>query len=206
MPVLGVYMLLTLPRHVLLQTAAICLAVVIPALVWRGEEWWEMGINTMPDRNSLMDMSLMAALNRMGLGVLAIKIVVIGAVVALALWTAWQVRPVLSRELVGMLVAASLLAAPYSAGNSVLVVLAIGLIPFFQRRIVPGLIVFALYNASFALNNAEYRHLAAHYHTGLTLLSMLVLAADALYQRRREPSIGDSVGDSTVKRQQPVQA
>lgn len=203
LPVLGVYMLLTLSRRVLLQTAAMCLTVMIPALVWRGEEWWAIGINAIPDRNSLMDMSLMAALNRMGLGAPTVKIIVIGAVAGLAFWTAWQVRPVLSRELVGMLVAASLLAAPYSAGNSVLVVLALGVIPVFQRRVVPGLVLIALYNASIVLNNVEYRHLAAYYQTGLTLLSLLVLAADVLHQRRQpEPS----AGSTAVKRQQPMRA
>jgi len=203
LPVLGVYMLLTLPRRMLLQTAAVCLTVMIPALMWRGEEWWVIGIHAIPDRNSLMDMSLMAALNRIGFGAPAVKGMVIGAVVGLAFWTAWQVRPRLSRELAGMLVAASLLAAPYSAGNSVLVVLALGVIPFFQRRAIPGLVLIALYNASIVLNNAEYRHLAAYYQTGLTLLSMLVLAVDVLRQKRQPEPLA---GSTTVKGRQPMRA
>lgn len=189
LPVFGVYSLLTLPRRVLLQVALICLLIVVPGLVWRGEEWWTVGMMQMPDRGTDMDISMMAALNRMGLSTAGYKAAAIAVVSGLALYIAWIARPHLSRELAGMLVAASLLIAPYSAGNSVLVVLAIGIIPLFQRRVGIGLALIALYNVPLLLNNAEYRHIYAYYHTALTLLSMLVLAADVWCQehRRAEP-------------------
>lgn len=187
LPVLGVYMLMTLPPRALAQTAAICLLFVVPGLLWRGKEWWTVGMMIMPDRGSDMDISLMAALDRLGVGAPLLKAALIGAVSGLALIVAWASRPHLSRELAGMLVAASLLIAPYSAGNSVLVVLAIGIIPLFQRHIAPGLALIALYNVPFALNNAEYRHLYAYYHTALTLVSMLALAWIVL--RRDRPAL-----------------
>lgn len=80
---------------------------------------------------------------------------------------------------------------------------ALGVIPFFQRRAIPGLVLIALYNASIVLNNAEYRHLAAYYQTGLTLLSMLVLAVDVLRQKRQPEPLA---GSTTVKGRQPMRA
>jgi hypothetical protein len=203
LPVLGVYMLMTLPRRALAQTAAIGLLFVIPGLVWRGEEWWTVGMMVMPDRGSDMDISLMAALDRLGLGAPLLKAALIGAIGGLALTVAWASRPHLSRELAGMLVAASLLIAPYSAGNSVLVVLAIGIIPLFQRHIAPGLALIALYNVPFALNNADYRHLYAYYHTGLMLVSMMALGWSALLQRKRR--VETAGGARPVPRTAPAQ-
>lgn len=186
LPVLGVYLLMALPRRALVQTAAICLLFVIPGLLWRGEEWWTVGMMVMPDRGSDMDISLVAALDRLGLGAPAIKAALIAAVTGAALAVAWRSRPHMSRELAGMLVAASLLIAPYSAGNSVLVVLAIGIIPLFQRQVALGLALIALYNVPFALNNAGYRHVYAYYHTALALISMIALGASVLrHQQRR---------------------
>lgn len=193
LPVLSVTMLMTLPRRLLLQTAAICLLFVIPGMLWRGEEWWTVGMMDMPNRGTDMDISLMAALDRAGLTGLEIKIAAIAAVSGVALYTAWASRLHLSRELTGMLVAASLLIAPYAAGNSVLVVLAIGIIPLFQRRIGIGLTLIVLYNVPFLLNNATYRPVYAFYHTGLTLLSMLVLAGDVLLQERRRETAGEQI-------------
>lgn len=193
LPVLGVYMLMTLPRRALTQTVAICLLFVIPGLLWRGEEWWTVGMMVMPDRGSDMDISLMAALDRLGLGAPLLKAALTGAIGALALIITWISRPHLSRELAGMLVAASLLIAPYSAGNSVLVVLAIGIIPLFQRRAGLGLALIALYNVPFLLNNAEHRHLYAYYHTGLMLVSMLALGWSVLHNERRFVAAAESV-------------
>lgn len=185
LPTLGVYMLMTLSRRVLIQTAAICLLFVVPGMLWRGEEWWTVGMMQMPNRGTDMDMSLMAALDRVGLGAPGFKAAAISVVSGLALYIAWIARPHFSRELAGMLVAASLLIAPYSAGNSVLVILAIGIIPVFQQRVGLGLALILLYNMPFLLNNAEYRHLYAYYHTALTLISTFVLAAQVWRQEQQ---------------------
>jgi len=179
LPVLALYMMLTLPRRSVIQTGIICLAFMIPALLLRGEEWWRMGIVGPASQLLPVDTSLAATLDRLGWQAPAARIVLSAAVGAGALYVGWRSRPNLSRELMGMLVAASLLAAPYARPVSVLTILAIGVIPILQRDLRVGLALFLLYSLPLGLNRADYQGILVYYHTGLTLLSMLVLGAYA---------------------------
>ncbi len=79
------------------------------------------------------------------------------------------------------------------APGALLVVLAIGIIPLFQRRAGLGLALIALYNVPFLLNNAEHRHLYAYYHTGLMLVSMLALGWSVVHNERRFVAAAESV-------------
>ncbi|MFW5772768.1 MAG: glycosyltransferase 87 family protein, partial [Phototrophicaceae bacterium] len=126
--VLGVYVLQTWPRRLWLKTGVLVLAVVIPTLIWRGQEWLA-AVRGTYQAGSIIDVSLSAALDRIG-GVPVWLIVAVQIAFALAtLVIAWRADRSLSREKAGMLVAAGLLLAPYAAGNSVVSVLAIGMIP-----------------------------------------------------------------------------
>jgi DNA-binding transcriptional LysR family regulator len=71
-----------------------------------------------------------------------------------------------------MLIAASLLISPYAAGNSVLAVLAVGIIPLFQSRPrLEGLLI-ALIDLAFL----PPRDWQAYYATAILLLAWAVLA------------------------------
>jgi hypothetical protein len=81
-----------------------------------------------------MDNSLWATLERAGIASLTIRAGVGMAFLAATLYWAWKSGPTFSRAKAAMLISASLLLAPYSAGNSILTVLAVGIIPLFQKR------------------------------------------------------------------------
>jgi hypothetical protein len=141
--VLGVYALLEWKQYdrVWLSTAGIILAVTLPLLLWIGDEWLETMLN-IPERTSIMNMSLMPALERIGSLPPALILVAWAALVGATLWVAWRTRTQLTREKLAFLLAASLLASPYSGGNSQIALLAVGIIPLFQKRpLVGGILI-----------------------------------------------------------------
>ncbi|NLF78601.1 MAG: hypothetical protein GX573_23145 [Chloroflexi bacterium] len=178
MPVLGLTLLITLPRQALFRTAGLVLAVVLATLIWRGQEWWVEGVRGNIHVNSLVDISLNATLGRLDLGPgeLPIKVLMISAVIGIAGWVCWTSQPSFSRAKMGLLVAGSLLVSPYAAGNSLLTVLAIGIIPFFQARPLPGLVLIMLINASWWPHIQGYQAASSNYTTLLVGLAFLVLA------------------------------
>jgi hypothetical protein len=126
-PVLGLYLLRTWRRRQLWQLAGLLAVVVIPSLLWLGRQWMT-GASSILERGSIVDSSLWATLTRLGWPVWAVA----GAWLALAALVvvyAWRSSPIFNREKAAALVAASLLLAPYAAGNSMLTVVAVGMIP-----------------------------------------------------------------------------
>jgi hypothetical protein len=120
------------------------LAVVVPALVLFASIWLN-SMFTIYERGSIMDITLPAALSRMGVSptVTALAAIALVGVTASVVLTGQRT---LTREKAGMLVALSLLLAAYGAGNSFLTVLAIGIIPLFQVRVVAGTLLIVLAN------------------------------------------------------------
>lgn len=175
MPVLGLTLLITMPRRKLIQTAALVLLIVFPTLIWRGAEWWREGIQGNIHANSLVDISLRATLDRLGTGSVVTGLVII-AVIGMSGTVYWLTKPTLSRETIGMLIAASLLVSPYSAGNSILTVIAIGIMPLFQTNPISGLMIFALVNASWWLHIQEQQAAFSNYSTLLLIILFLLLA------------------------------
>lgn len=145
---LGVYVLQTWPRRLWLQTGALVLAVVIPTLIWRGQEWL-VAVRGTYQAGSIIDVSLSAALDRVGVvpgwAILAAQGVFLLATLAVV----WRAERTLSREKAGMLVAAGLLLAPYAAGNSVVSVLALGVIPLFVASPLVGGVLLVMMNLPF---------------------------------------------------------
>ncbi|NWF67673.1 MAG: DUF2029 domain-containing protein [Chloroflexi bacterium] len=174
--VLGVYILWQWPPRDWLRLAGGLALVIVPTLLWKGSEW----LNTMfaiRERGSLMDINITAALTRLEQPLLAAVCWLLLA--AVTLWLVWRARqnaPLLTREMAGMLVAASLLLAPYSAGNSLLSVLAIGVIPLFLRRWLPGLALILLLNSAAFFNRPQDVTFSATYTTLLLLTCWGVLA------------------------------
>jgi hypothetical protein len=171
-------------RKFALKTAALVLAVVIPTMLWRGSGWLAsfLGENYQFYTGNYLDVSLGAAITRIGLpslvGLIG-RLLVGGISLYVALRHLWQksdAQSRFSREKAGMLMAASLLVSPYAAGNTVLTVLAIGVIPLFQKRLWLGGVLIALSDAGFFLNRPEYVTINAYYWTAYLLLTWMVLA------------------------------
>src|SRR5262249_859791 len=93
------------------------------------------------------------------------------AVFGATAYVTWKSRRTFSREKSAMLVAASLLLAPYAAGNSILAVLALGVIPLFFKRRWLGLSLILLADLNFLFG----RDLSAYYATGVVLAMWAIL-------------------------------
>ncbi len=89
-----------------------------------------------------------------------------------------------------MLIAASLLLAPYAAGDSVLTVLAIGIIPLFQARPRTGLILIAFVDLQYVLPRDFLFQYSAFYWTAM-LITCLGIWAWRFYQKEVRTSILD---------------
>jgi hypothetical protein len=93
----------------------------------------------------------------------------------------WQTRPPrinplpFSRERAGLLIAAGLLLSPYSAGNSMLTLMAVGVIPLFLKRPLLGLLLIVPINLTFFVNNPSGLAYQAYYTTAVLLLCWGVL-------------------------------
>jgi hypothetical protein len=174
----GVYLLVERDWRFIIKTTLITLAVMIPAMLWRGSDWLVAlgGENFNAYTGNFLDISLAAAFNRSGLFAPIVGIVAQLPILLVTLALAWKTRTGLSREKAGMLMAASLLLAPYAAGNTTLTVLAIGVIPLFQKRPVPGLILILLTDAAFLINRAEFAPIVSYFWTAFVVLTWAMLA------------------------------
>jgi len=184
---IGLYALLQLKqaeqRRFWITTALVVIIVVIPFLIWKGSEW----LNAMfgiAERGSIMDVSLLATLNRTGV-IPSILVFILWSVFVIAnLIIIWRTRSTLNREKAGMLIAASLLIAPYAAGNSLLTVLAVGVIPLFQVRPRVGLILIVLIDCLFLWNKDMLYYYQATFQDFTLLTIWAVLAWRTLAARK----------------------
>ncbi len=180
----GLYALLEWKQHhrVWLKTAGIVLAITLPLMLWMGDAW----LTTMfgiPERTSIMNMSLAPALERIGVIAPALITLAWALFVGATLWVAWRARTELSRELLAFLLAASLLAAPYSSGNSQIALLAIGIIPLFHRRPLVGGILIAMTAFPLLWSDTLRFNFGAWYAT-LTVLIMWGVLGYAVLENR----------------------
>jgi len=181
--VLGLYVLQTWPLREWLRLGGWLAIIVIPAMLWRGQEWLE-AVFGIQQRGSLMDVSLNSTLTRAGLSP-TLSAVLWLAVLGLTLFIAWRSDRTFSRYKAAMLAAASLLIAPYSAGNTVLVVMAVGVIPLFQARPGWGLLLIALIDLPFLIPTDALLVSFGYYST----LLLLLLWATMIVQIGREAPI-----------------
>jgi hypothetical protein len=165
---LAIYTLRYWPRRKIWITAGIMLAFIFPSMLWKGREWLDT-IFTSPYPGSIIDINLRAAVQRLGLPDW-LGLALWGLVLAVTLYFSFTPGPDFSRFKAGLLVSASLLLAPYAAGNSFLAVLAIGIIPLFQRYRWPGLALILLADLPI-LASSELLWWQAYYWTFLLLLS-----------------------------------
>lgn len=188
--VIGIHVLKTWPRRKWLTTSGIVVLVAAPALVWLGGEWWA-AFRGIPHMGSLMDASLWAGMSRLGImpGVIAVFWL---AILAATILLARQGYSPGNRMWAGLLTSASLVLAPYAAGNSLLTVLAIGVVPLIAAWPVVGVGLFLLDDVKYFLPGGFILRWGAL----LATVQFLLIGA-ALYIRLRK---GDPIVDDSPAR------
>jgi uncharacterized membrane protein len=177
-------------RRWLITIAVLGLAVV-PGILWRGREWFA-SVFAIQDRGSIMDSSLLAAVQRAGgaLGTAFLLWIVLFLFTAAV--AALYIRGY-SREALGFLTAASLLLAPYAAGNNVLIVYAIAVIPLLLARRWEGVLLAILCNLPYLLlpfPDLNYRYSASYWTLVLALTWVLLALRLRGISRRSNPAKG----------------
>ena len=193
--VLAVELVRHWPRRDLIRFAGFTAAVVVPAMLWRGQDWLlaMFGQNFGRYTGSLIDVTLIATLRRLGFDSPALIGVVWLGFVGLTLYAAFaHSSNRFDRTKASLLTAGSLLAAPYAAGNSLLVPYALGVIPLLFVKPLPALVLVVLVNLSFVLNRPENVGWLAYYNTGL----LLILWGVMLWQIRNEQRSGRAAARS----------
>ena len=175
--ILLVYILFAWQKWKWLKAGVLTGAVILPSLIWRGKDWYiaVFGANYDKYTNSIIDISLSAALTRLEVippGFISLALILI---LAITIAVAWKTRPSLSHDKAGFFIAASLLLAPYAAGNSVLSLLVIGIIPLFQTRpwLVGSLLVF--FNLPYFWTTEFLYNYQAYYWTSLVFITWVIL-------------------------------
>lgn len=160
---------------------------ILLSLVWRGEDWLEV-LSRFPFRGSALDASLMATGVRVGLPPILSAVVWL-TVLAATIRAIKRAGRQLDRSTASLLVTASLLLAPYSASNSVLTPLALGVTALYARRPGLGLFLFLFADGLYLfVGNAVWRqNYEATYWTAFLLVLWLVFLFD-LGQQSKSPS------------------
>lgn len=177
MPLVGLYMLLYWKRNNFLLAVGLVSLVVIPTFLWRGERWLD-AVNGTYQAGSLIDISLGAALRRTEFFAEPVVTLLRLAFFAATATLVWTSTRTISREKAAMLSAASLLLAPYAAGNSVLVVIAVGILPLLHRRFLIGLGFFIAADIYIFLNRPALADYVSYYWTAYLFIAWAVLCWD----------------------------
>jgi uncharacterized membrane protein len=167
-----------------LITSGVLALVVVPSILWKGTEWF-LSVFSIQDRGSIMDSSLLATVPRLGgsnAAALVLWIVVFGLVMTAGVWL---IRG-FSREALGFLTAGSLLLAPYAAGNNLLIVYAIGVMPLLLSRRWEGVLLAAWINLPYLVlpfREVNYRYSATYW---TLVLGLAVVLFGLRLMRKRE--------------------
>ncbi|MEO0564316.1 MAG: hypothetical protein AAF125_19580, partial [Chloroflexota bacterium] len=178
------------PRRWMIAAGTVLTVVTMTMLLY-GERWIT-HIFTITDnvRVFSMNASLVGALARMGLDE-AMSIIPRLLIVLITLWFIWYTRDDGSREKYGSLIAAGLLVAPYAAGNSGFTILALGVIPLFQRDLrLGGFLVGFIYLPYLVIWNIELRQLyEPYYWTTCFFVCWIVLGMATIQRIRQEGKV-----------------
>jgi hypothetical protein len=188
----GVYVLLTWPYRKYLLTFASILVIVGISLLWRGETWLAVLIGAIQKySNSIVNISMSATSERLGLPHLLFIIIWI-IVLIITLFLAWRSHSNLSREFTGMLITSSLLLTPYAATNSVLTILAIGVLPLFHSNRFLGTILIILFNIPYLFSSVTLYNYQATYWTLVMFITWLTLSIRIQFPISNKGSIGNA--------------
>lgn len=175
--VVALYVILTWPPRKWLKISLGLSIAIGLSLLWRGQSWLVslFGLNYQKYTHSIIDINISAALRRLGFIPSYVIPIFWIAIFGITLYVAWKTRTTITREKAGMLIAGSLLIAPYASGNSVLSLLAIGLIPLFQSHRLLGGILITLINLPFFWSSDALYNYQAYYWTVVVFISWAIL-------------------------------
>ncbi len=173
---------------------AVIISIVIPTMLMYGSEWVSSFVG-IPQMGSIMDSSLIASMGRLGIpswGTFLIWVVIF----ALTLFLYFMNRDCFSRIQAAFLVSASLLLSPYAAGNSLVTIVAIGIIPLLFKYPIGGCILMVSINLQYIFPSSFRYEWGATYGMVMFLLSWLILG---LYMNKSKSLDGKCASQETAK-------
>jgi len=189
--VLGFYLFRQWQRWLL--SGLVVVMTVMLSLLWRGREWFDALRNLpQPGQGTLLDMSLVSVLGQHNSPYLLTGSLWL-ALLAATVWIITKGKFNLSRDKAGFLICASLMLAPYAAGNSLLTAFAIGVIPLLANSPAIGLMLIALTDAQYVLS-ADFRYYWGNaYSLALVFIIWMVLG----WQIYRTKSLAGKTASTT---------
>jgi hypothetical protein len=145
-PVVALYTVQTQERRFTVTASAAIAAIVVLSVVWAGKPWLE----AMDEQQFTYGMSLRETGERIGIPLLWI-VPVQAVVILVTLFIAYRGNRDFSREKLGLLISGSLLASPFSNGHSMLVLLALGILPLALARPRYGVPLFILFEIPYLM-------------------------------------------------------
>ena len=154
-------------------------SVFILSMLFWGTDWIEavffsqndgIGLSSTMGRGSIIDITMAASLNRLGIPGWFIWIMWI-LVLSLTIYLVFQFKNIkLERGFMVILLTASMLLAPYVSGNSFLTIVAIGIIPLLQSNKLIGITLLVLTNAPYLASTEMLFNYQSYYWTFLLLV------------------------------------
>jgi hypothetical protein len=186
--VAALYVYQTATRRFFLQVAMLVGAMVVISTLWAGKPW----LDTLTTRSFDYGISLYVTGSKLGAPdwtLHAIQVLIIGV----TLGVAYLGNRELSRAKTGMLIAASLLSAPFSNLHSALVLLAIGIVPLALERPRVGIWLVLLFDVHYIdIFGLTYNFFDMHTGYGqelwttILIVSWLTLTATVYVTERQE--------------------
>lgn len=174
--VIAFYVVRTWNRNQILRTLGVIILVVTITMVLFGKNWFKSMI-LIEQRGSIMDVSLLTVLNR-----LAVPSILVwcfwGTILCVTLYIGYSTCYAFDRKKAGLLISAGLLLAPYAAGNNLLTLLAIGVIPLFIGDTKSAIALTILFNLPYLfITESSIRFwYGAYFATTILFLSWIVFA------------------------------
>jgi len=169
---LGFYLFKYWPVQKWLRLSMTIAVVVVPCLLWLGRDWINAAFGQ-AENGSIMDSSLWSTNNHLGLPLWAtvlVSLILIGVTFYILLISG----PTFSRQKAAMLISLSLLIAPYAAGNSFLVILAIGIISLLATYPNLAALLIALTNLPFFFSRDVLFNYSGYYWTAMYFLNFCI--------------------------------
>ncbi len=162
------------PWKRILQASIVTFVIVALFMLVYGADWIDSMIAN-EQRGSIMDISLLAALTRLKFTPIVICCVW-GAIFGFSLYIIFSSRHSIDRTKAGFLISASLLLSPYAAGNSMLSLFTIGVIPLYIGDRKSAVALSIAFNLPYLfLSENPVRFLYGAYHATLVLFMSWII-------------------------------
>jgi len=185
-----------------LKSGILCTLIVGLSLLWRGKEWFIalFGPNYAKYTSSIIDVSITGALSRLGFESIYLSLILILFISMSSLYIFLSSTTDMTRLKVGFLVAASILIAPYAAGNSVFTVLSFGIIPYFQMNKTVGGFLLFLVNLPYFLDQKFIYNYSSYYWTILLFFCWVLFGLILLHNREFDSTLSERKSSIKIKK------